>query len=83
MHGTITSGGEVTDVSAHGLSLRVDDERLTLTFSDFPWFQRATASQLNDVQRPSSDHLYWPQLDIDLALESIRKPENFPLVSRA
>lgn len=83
MHGTITSGVEVTDVSTHGLSLRVDDERLTLSFSAFPWFQQATASQLNDVQRPSSNHLYWPQLDIDLALESIRKPENYPLVSRA
>ncbi len=83
MHGTTTSGVEVTDVSTHGLSLRVDEEQLTLAFSDFPWFQRATATQLNDIQRPSSDHLYWPQLDIDLALESIRKPDHFPLVSRA
>jgi len=83
MHGAITSGVEVTLVSTRGLSLRVDGETLTLAFSDFPWFQRATASQLADVQRPSSDHLYWPQLDIDLALESIRQPACFPLVSRA
>jgi hypothetical protein len=27
-------------------------------------------------------HLYWPDLDIDLAVESIRHPEQFPLVSR-
>jgi hypothetical protein len=27
-------------------------------------------------------HLYWPDLDIDLAVESIRHPEKFPLVSR-
>jgi hypothetical protein len=28
------------------------------------------------------DHLYWPDLDVDLAVESIRNPERFPLVSR-
>lgn len=83
MHGAITSGCEVTHVSTQGLSLRVGEEHLTLSFSDFPWFQRATAIELADVQWPSSDHLYWPQLDIDLSLESIREPERFPLVSRA
>jgi hypothetical protein len=31
---------------------------------------------------PSARHLYWPDLDIDLAVESIRNPEAFPLVSR-
>ena len=25
----------------------------------------------------------WPNLDIDLAVESIRNPEKFPLVSRS
>src|SRR3546814_7518272 len=31
---------------------------------------------------PSPQHLYWPDLDIDLAVDSIRHPERFPLVSR-
>jgi hypothetical protein len=26
--------------------------------------------------------LYWPKLDIDLAVESIEHPERYPLVSR-
>jgi hypothetical protein len=32
---------------------------------------------------PSPNHLYWPGLDVDLAVESIRHPEHFPLVSQA
>ena len=28
-------------------------------------------------------HLYWPELDIDLAVESIEQPERFPLVAKA
>ena len=27
---------------------------------------KATIEQLSDVQRPTQDHLYWPQLDVDL-----------------
>jgi hypothetical protein len=37
---------------------------------------------LMHVERPQQHHLYWPDLDIDLAVESIRHPEKFPLVSR-
>jgi hypothetical protein len=35
------------------------------------------------VELPSPDHLYWPGLDVDLAVESIEHPEQFPLVSKA
>jgi hypothetical protein len=31
---------------------------------------------------PSPDHLYWPKLDVDLAVESVRHPERFPLVTQ-
>ena len=27
--------------------------------------------------------LYWPELDIDLSLESIRQPDAFPLIAKA
>ena len=82
MHGTITLGAEVTNVSKHCLWLLLGDEELAVPFTDFPWFKKATIEQLSDVQRPTENHLYWPQLDVDLSVESIRKPESFPLVSR-
>ncbi len=31
----------------------------------------------------SFDHLYWPGLDIDLSLQSLRNPSAFPLISGA
>ena len=33
--------------------------------------------------RPTADHLYWPELDIDLSVGSIRNPEKFPLLSKS
>ena len=71
-----------TRVSKDGFWLLLGDEELLLPFTEFPWFKDATTAQLCDVEWPSPDHLYWPSLDVDLSVESIRHPERFPLVSR-
>lgn len=83
MHGSSTSAVEVTHVSPHGFWLLLDAEELLLPFEHFPWFKKASIEQLSDVQWPTPDHLYWPQLDVDLSVASIRNPGAFPLVSRA
>lgn len=57
----------------------IDDEELALPYSEFPWFKAATIQQIINVVRPTADHLYWPDLDVDLSVESIRHPEKFPL----
>ncbi|MBC7819442.1 MAG: DUF2442 domain-containing protein [Planctomycetaceae bacterium] len=46
---------------------------------ELPWFADAAVRQILNVRRPSPDHLYWPDLDVDLSLESIEHPERFPL----
>ena len=81
--GNNTSGPEVTNVSQHGLWLLLGNEELFLAFEQFPWFQNAPIGKVVHVEQPSEQHLYWPELDIDLAVESIRHPEQYPLVSRA
>lgn len=82
MPGTDTSVPELTHVSRFGLWLLLDDEEVFLPFELFPWFRRATIEQLSVIERPTSDHLYWPLLDVDLAVQSIRKPSDFPLVAK-
>ena len=79
--GQDTSAVEVTNVSKHGFWLLLDEEELFLPFEQFPWFRAAQIGHLVNVDRPSPHHLYWPELDIDLAVESIRRPDDFPLVS--
>jgi Protein of unknown function (DUF2442) len=83
MHGTNTSVAEVTNVSPHGFWILLDEEELFVPFDQFPWFRQATIEQISDIEWQTFDHLYWPKLDVDLSVESIRTPENFPLISRA
>lgn len=73
---------EVTNISRHGFWIFVDGRELFVSFQDFPWFQQATIQSIVNVQLLNPDHLYWPELDIDLSLESIEHPERFPLISK-
>ena len=83
MPGTTTSAAEVTNISKHGFWLLLAGEELLVPFDQFPWFRKATIEQVSDVEWPSPDHLYWPGLNIDLSVQSIRNPVAFPLVSGA
>ena len=83
MPGTSTFPVEVTNVSRHGFWLLLGDEELLLPFEHFPWFRDASIERISLVERPTTDHLYWPLLEIDLCVESIRNPAAFPLVARS
>ncbi len=81
--GKPTSVVEVTNVSKHGFWLLLDERERFLAFEHFPWFRDVSIGQLCNVELPHPHHLYWPDLDVDVAVESISHPERFPLVSRA
>ena len=81
--GRDTSRVEVTHISEHGIWLLVDDRELFMPFEHFPWFRNASIGAIMNVELAGPRHLYWPDLDVDLAVESIERPERFPLVSQA
>jgi hypothetical protein len=83
LRGKPISSVEVSNVSPDGFWLLLDDRELFLPFKQFPWFRDATIRQITAVERPQPQHLRWPDLDIDLAVESIEHPDRFPLVSSA
>jgi hypothetical protein len=74
---------EVTNISLHGFWLWLLDRELFVSFTEFPWFREASVAQITHVEWPSNDHLYWPDLDVDLSVRSIEHPEEFPLRFRS
>lgn len=72
---------EVTTLSPLGFWLEFRDEELYLPFVEFPWFEHATVAQICRVQCPSATRLYWPDLDVDLSVASIRNPAANPIHS--
>ena len=78
-HGQNISVTEVTNVSRHGLWVIIDDQELFLPYDKFPWFKKASIEAVLNLERPQPHHLFWPDLDIDLTVDSIRNPDQFPL----
>jgi uncharacterized protein DUF2442 len=74
---------EVTNVSLHGFWLLIGENERFVSFKVFPWFQKASIAELTNVRLPSSHHLYWPELDVDLAVDSLDHPDRYSLVSQA
>ena len=80
--GKIASEVEVTNISTHGIWLLVGERELFLSYEDFPWFKEVPIGNILRVEQPTPGHFYWPDLDVDLGIESIEHPERFPLKAK-
>jgi hypothetical protein len=78
--GASTSPLEIGNIDGHGLWLLVEDKEYFLPYEGYPWFRNATVAQIVNVELLHGDHLHWPDLDVDLSLDSLAEPESFPLI---
>lgn len=69
--GKITLEAEVTQIDMQGIWILIDDKESFLPFEKFPWFREASVGKIHNVEVLNNNHLHWPDLDIDLAVESI------------
>lgn len=80
--GKRTSKAEVTQVSLHGLWVLVGEREYFLDFDAYPWFAKGSITDVTKVQLLHGRHLRWPALDVDIELESLDYPDNYPLIYR-
>ena len=73
---------EVLDISQHGVWLYVRGREFFLPYKDYPWFQEARVSDVYNLKFLHGSHLYWPGLDVDLELDALENPKNYPLIYR-
>ena len=80
--GKSTSAVEVLGLSRHGLWLLVGETEFYLPFEQFPWFGEARVRDAYEVELLHGTHLHWRELDVDLDLDSLQHPEDYPLIYR-
>ena len=79
--GSSFSGVAVTDISPDGLWILVSGEEHFMPYVQFPWFKKATVEQIFHVVEETPGSYHWPDLDIDLGIDTIRNPDRYPLVA--
>ncbi len=80
--GQSTLKPEVSAITRQGIWLIVEQIEYFAPFIDFPWFKSAPAQAIFDLRMPHKGHLRWPALDIDLHLDSLVRPDAFPLIAK-
>ncbi len=78
--GTGISDSNVTNITDLGFWVMIADKEYFIPFSHYPAFRHATINQIVSVTFLSSSQLSWKDLDIDIELEALEKPESFPLI---
>ena len=78
-HGKNTSVAEVQNISDHGIWVLIKDSEFFIPFSEFPWFLKATIEQIYNLEIFDKNHLYWPSLDIDIDIDSLKQLDAYPL----
>ncbi len=82
MRGAAISAVEILNINVHGVWIYVRGREHFLSHEDYPWFKEATIRKIQNVRLLHGHHLHWPDLDVDLEVESLEKPEHYPLKYR-
>ncbi|MFA6263328.1 MAG: DUF2442 domain-containing protein [Candidatus Babeliales bacterium] len=80
--GKAISAIEIQAVTKWGIWLLVKEQEFFLPFTKYPWFKKATIEQICDVQCFHGTNLHWSKLDIDLNIDILKSPDQFPLESK-
>ncbi|HKQ49571.1 MAG TPA: DUF2442 domain-containing protein [Phycisphaerae bacterium] len=70
----------VENITRWGIWLFVMGREYFLDYDQFPWFRDARVKEIQNVRLVRKSYLRWPQLDVDLELESLSNPGNYPLI---
>ena len=67
-------------INAQGMLITVQGHDYFLSYNRVPWLRDARISSVLNVRMSGPRAIEWPELDVDLEVESLQHPERYPLV---
>ena len=74
------TSASVLMINAQGIMLSICGHDYFLSYNRIPWMQDAPIRNVLNVQMSGDEAIEWPDLDVDLEIDSLRHPERYPLV---
>ena len=71
---------EVQDITRYGIWLYLKGSEYFLSYKNFPWFKDSKISEIYNVELRHQEHLHWPDIDVDIEIDSLKNPNNYPLI---
>ena len=87
MKQNLTTLGTNTSVKVHaivsnGITIEAFSNVYFLPYTTNPWFKNASVSDVFNISPVGDIGIRWEALDLDLAIESLKHPEKYPLVMK-
>ena len=78
----MTSTASVLMINNQGIMISVAGNDYFLSYNRVPWLKDATVRNILSIKMSGKDAVEWPDLDVDLEVESLKHPERYSLVIR-
>lgn len=78
----INTSVNVLMINAQGIMLSVLGNDYFLSYNRIPWLREARISSVLNVQMSGRNAIVWPELDVDLEIDSLKHPERYPLIMK-
>ena len=69
-------------INADGMMLSVLGRDYFVSFNRVPWLRDARVSSVLNVRMSGANAIEWPELDVDLEIDSLKHPERYPLLMK-
>ena len=69
-------------INSQGMMLSVLGQDYFVSYNRVPWLRDARVSSALNVRMCGQNAIEWPELDVDLEIESLKHPERYPLVMK-
>ncbi|MBO6073694.1 MAG: DUF2442 domain-containing protein [Paludibacteraceae bacterium] len=67
-------------INDRGIMISVEGHDYFLSYNRVPWMRDATINDVLNVRMSGKNAIEWPQLGVDLEIDSLRHPERYPLL---
>jgi hypothetical protein len=78
--GTDISDCSITSINDLGIYVLIENNEYFIPFTDYPGFKNASLNQVFKVRFYPPTQLHWEDIDVDIELQALMKPESFPLI---
>jgi len=72
----------VLTINSQGMMLSVQGQDYFVSYNRVPWLLDARVSSALNVRMSGPRAIEWPELDVDLEIDSLKHPERYPLVMK-
>ena len=69
-------------INNQGIMISVAGNDYFLSYNRVPWLKDATVRNILNIKMLGKNAVEWPDLDVDLEVDSLKHPERYPLICR-